>query len=118
MLTDAEVTRLLDVANAGVNKGEVALARQVYDGILACRPDHVPTKISRALSFTAVGAYDDAKAILDAVLADHPDDADALVYQGLNAKLAGNTDAAREILARVPAEGAAGKLAQSLLETL
>ncbi len=118
MLTDAEVKRLLDVANAGVNKGEVALARQIYDGILACRPDHVPTKISRALSYTVVGACDEAKTILEGVLAEHPDDADALVYLGLTEKCAGNNDAAREVLSRVPAEGAAGRLAQNLLETL
>ncbi len=118
MLTDAEVKRLLDVANAGVNKGEVALARQIFDGILACRPNHVPTKISRALSFTVVGAYDEARAILGDVLAEHPDDADALVYLGLTEKCAGNEEAAREALNRVPADGSAGRLAQNLLETL
>lgn len=35
MLTAKEVTRLLDIANAGVNKGQIALARKVYEGILA-----------------------------------------------------------------------------------
>ena len=60
MLTNAEVTRLLDVANAGINKGQVALARTVYEGILAGRPDHAPTLISLALSHIAVSDFERA----------------------------------------------------------
>ncbi len=78
----------------------------------------MPTKISRALSYTAVGAYDEAKTILEGILTDHPDDADALVYLGLTEKCAGNNDAAREVLSRVSTESVAGHLAQNLLETL
>ena len=58
MLTASEITRLLDVANAGVQRGEVALARKVYQGILAGHPDHVPTLVSLAMSHIAVGQYD------------------------------------------------------------
>ena len=101
MLTNAEVTRLLDVANAGINKGQIALARTVYEGILAGRPDHAPTLISLALSHIAVSDFDDA---------------DALVYLGLSAKLAGRADEAAEILGRVPAGTTAGELAARLLE--
>ena len=60
MLTNAEVTRLLDVANAGINKGQIALARTVYEGILAGRPDHAPTLISLALSHIAVSDFERA----------------------------------------------------------
>ena len=80
MLTNAEVTRLLDVANAGINKGQIALARTVYEGILAGRPNHAPTLISLALSHIAVSDFEHADEILrDKVLAANPDDADALV---------------------------------------
>ena len=107
MLTNAEVTRLLDVANAGINKGQIALARTVYEGILAGRPDHAPTLISLALSYIAVSDFERADEILrDKVLAANPDDADALVYLGLSA----------EILGRVPAGTTAGELAARLLE--
>lgn len=117
MLTNAEVTRLLDVANAGINKGQIALARTVYEGILAGRPDHAPTLISLALSHIAVSDFERADEILrDEVLAANPDDADALVYLGLSAKLAGRADEAAEILGRVPAGTTAGELAARLLE--
>ena len=117
MLTNAEVTRLLDVANAGINKGQVALARTVYEGILAGRPDHAPTLISLALSHIAVSDFERADEILrDKVLAANPYDADALVYLGLSAKLAGRADEAAEILGRVPEGTTAGELAARLLE--
>ena len=117
MLTNVEVTRLLDVANAGINKGQVALARTVYEGILAGRPDHAPTLISLALSHIAVSDFERADEILrDKVLTANPDDADALVYLGLSAKLAGRADEAAEILGRVPAGTTAGELAARLLE--
>lgn len=117
MLTNAEVTRLLDVANAGINKGQIALARTVYEGILAGRPNHAPTLISLALSHIAVSDFERADEILrDKVLAANPDDADALVYLGLSAKLAGRVDEAVEILGRVPAGTTAGELAARLLE--
>ena len=78
MLTNVEVTRLLDVANAGINKGQIALARTVYEGILAGRPDHAPTLISLALSHIAVSDFERADEILrDKVLAANPDAADA-----------------------------------------
>lgn len=117
MLTNAEVTRLLDIANAGINKGQIALARTVYEGILAGRPDHAPTLISLAFSHIAVSDFERADEILrDKVLAANPDDADALVYLGLSAKLAGRADEAAEILGRVPAGTTAGELAARLLE--
>ena len=77
MLTASEITRLLDVANAGVQRGEVALARKVYQGILAGRPDHVPTLVSLAMSHIAVGQYGEADGILAKVLEVHPEDPDA-----------------------------------------
>lgn len=119
MLTAKEIARLLDVANAGVHKGEVALARQVYAGILEERPDHAPTLISLAMSHLAVGEYDQCDALLkDKVLAVNPDDSDALAYLGLSAFLAGRRDEADEILKRVPAGSTAANMAQKVLESI
>ena len=119
MLTDSEVRRLLDVANAGVQRGVIGPARRVYEGILANRPEHVPTLISLAMSQMAVGEYSDAEATLrDKVLAGHPEDADALAYLGLNAYLAGRVDEARGILLKVPAGTTACTMAQNLLDKI
>ena len=119
MLTDSEVQRLLDIANAGVQKGLIAQARRVYEGILVNRPEHVPTLISLAMSKMAVGEYAEAEATLrEKVLTDHPEDADALAYLGLNAFLAGRPDEARGILEQVPAGTPAGTMAQNLLEKI
>ncbi len=117
MLTDKEVARLLDVANAGVNKGQVQLARTVYEGILAGRPGHAPTLISLALSHIAVGEFARAEEILkDEVLALRSDDPDALVYLGLAAKLDERPEEAAAIFARVPEGTHARELADRLLE--
>ena len=116
MLTDAEVKRLLDVAHAGVHKGDVAAARVICRGILAGRPEHVPTHLILALTHFSVGEYDDAQAILEAVLEKHPDDADALAYLGLTMKLAGRAEEADAVFARIPEEAPARKLAEALAQ--
>lgn len=115
MLTASEISRLLDIANAGLHRGEIALARQVYDGILAGHPGHVPTLVSYALSHIAVGEYEKADALLrEKVLSDHPDDPDALVYLGLSAFLSERKDEAREYFARIPEGAGARHLADQL----
>lgn len=119
MLTEKEVARLLDAANAGVNRGEITLARRVYDGILATHPNHTGAQLGKALSFIAVAQYPQADALLKTVLERLPDDPDALVYLGLSAVLSDRKDEARDYLEKVP-ENAPGaySLARSLLETL
>ena len=78
MLTDSQIARLLDIANAGCHKGMVLEARTIYDGVLALRPGHVPALIGQALSHVVIGEYDKAETLLrNGVLADHPDDPDA-----------------------------------------
>ncbi len=118
MLTQTEVTRLLDIANAGLHKGAVSQARTIYEGVLAGHPGHVPTLISLALSHIVVDDFAKADEILAGVLEGNPEDDDALVYLGLSQKLQQKTDEARETLGRVDPETTAGKLAASLLETL
>lgn len=115
MFTTEEVRRLLDIANTGLHQGEVLLARRIYDGILAGRPDHVPTLISLALLHIATGEFEAADELLTKrVLELSPEDPDALVYLGLSAKLSGRPDEARDYFARVPEDGAAGRMARAL----
>ena len=120
MLDDSQITRLLDVANAGCHKGMVLEARTVYDGILAVRPGHVPSLIGKAMSHIVVGEYEQAETLLrNDVLDEHPDDADALAVLGLCLFLADRKDEAREVLEGLTAdEGSAAALANSLLEQM
>ncbi|MCF0253246.1 MAG: tetratricopeptide repeat protein [Duodenibacillus sp.] len=116
MLTAEQIKRLLDIANAGVNAGEIVLARQVYEGVLAGSPGHAPALISLALSHIAVGEYDEAEDILQQrVLAANPEDWDALCYLGLSLVARGRKDEGAEALRKIPQDAAAYALAQELL---
>lgn len=117
MFTDAQIIRLLDIANAGCHKGAVLEARTVYDGVLAMKPGHVPALIGLALSHIVIGEYDEGKALLRAVLDKNPDDADAAVLMGLCLTFSGSKDDARPFLEKARAAGgASGQLAKNILE--
>lgn len=119
MLTNEQIARLLDIANAGCHKGMVAEARAIYEGVLADRPGHVPALIGQALSHIVIGEYAEAEEGLSAVLAQHPDDADAMAVRGLGLCLEGKKDEARKILEPLQGgEGTAAKLAASLMEQM
>ena len=120
MLTDSQIARLLDIANAGCHKGMVLAARTIYDGVLALRPGHVPALIGQALSHVVIGEYDKAETLLrNGVLADHPDDPDARAMLGLCLSLADKKDEARDILQPLSEENSsASALARSLLEQM
>lgn len=118
MLTQEDVKRLLDIAFAGINHGQIAQARTVCAGILATRPGHIPTRIALAVSHTAVGEYDKAEEILRDILSKNADDADAMAYLGLTLQLADKKDEAREVLEKVPAGTSAANLAKELLAQL
>lgn len=117
MLTDSQIVRLLDIANAGCHKGLVLEARTIYNGVLADRPGHVPALIGQALSHIVIGEYAQAEEILrNQVLSDHPDDADGRAMLGLCLCLADRKDEAKNILEGL-ADGETGtaELARSLL---
>ncbi len=120
MLTDSQITRLLDIANAGCHKGMVLEARTIYDGVLAVRPGHVPALIGQALSHIVIGEYEEAENLLrNGILSEHPEDDDAKAALGLCLCLADKKDEAREILVPLSKEqGEAAALARSLLEQL
>lgn len=120
MLTDSQITRLLDIANAGCHKGLVLQARAIYDGVLAVRPGHVPALIGQALSHIVIGEYDEAEKLLcDGILSEHPDDADAKAMLGLCLCLADKKEEARAVLSPlVENDGQNAELARSLLENM
>ncbi|WP_294486036.1 tetratricopeptide repeat protein [uncultured Mailhella sp.] len=120
MLTDSQITRLLDIANAGCHKGLVLQARAIYDGVLAVRPGHVPALIGQALSHIVIGEYDEAEKLLcDGVLSEHPDDADAKAMLGLCLCLADKKEEARAVLSPLVENGGQNaELARSLLENM
>ena len=119
MLTDAQITRLLDVANAGCHKGMVTQARTVYAGVLAVRPGHVPALIGQALSHIVISEFDQAEEQLKAILAGNADDFDAQALLGLCLFLADKKDEAREVLEPLQSrEGSSAALVASLLEQL
>ena len=120
MLTDSQITRLLDIANAGCHKGLVLQARAIYDGVLAVRPGHVPALIGQALSHIVIGEYDEAEKLLcDGVLSEHPDDADAKAMLGLCLCLAEKKEEARAVLNPLAENGGQNaELARSLLENM
>lgn len=120
MLTDSQIVRLLDIANAGCHKGMVMEARTIYEGILAVRPGHAPALIGRALSHIVIGEYGQAETILRSeVLSENPDDAEGRVMLGLCLFLADKKDEAEEILQPLAEEEhSSAELAKSLLEQI
>ncbi len=117
MLTDNQIARLLDIANAGCHKGAVLEARAVYEGVLAVKPGHVPALIGQAISRMVVGEYDAAEEQLRAVLDANPDDCDAIAALGLCLTLAGKAEEAAAALEKAAAaESPAADLARRLLE--
>lgn len=120
MLTDSQIARLLDIANAGCHKGMVLEARTIYDGVLAVRPGHVPALIGQALSHIVIGEYEEAEKLLcDGILSEHPEDADAQAMLGLCLFLSDRKDEAREVLRPLTEkDGSSSELARSLMEQM
>lgn len=118
MLSDAQISRLLDVANAACHTGNAADARAVYAGVLALRPAFAPALVGRALSHIVVDDFDEAERILtEEVLPARPDDPEATAVLGLCRLLARRCDEAAEVLVPLAdGEGPAAALAAGLLE--
>ena len=85
MLSDAQISRLLDVANAACHTGNVADARVIYEGVLALKPAFAPALVGKALSHVVVDDFDEAERILkEEVLSVRPDDPEGLAVLGLS----------------------------------
>ena len=117
MLTQQQISRLVDIGNAACQSGAVFEARQIFDGLLALNPEHRPAIIGMALSHIVVDDFAVAENLLtDLVLAKDPDNAEALALLGLAWLLGGKLDAGRTALTRIKGqEGPAGQLAKELL---
>lgn len=120
MLSDTQISRLLDVANAACHRGNVLDARTVYAGVLALRPGFAPALMGKALSHIVVDDFDEAERILkDEVLAAMPEDGDAQALLGLCCTLAKRQAEAEALLGPLAAgEGPRAELAGGLLEKL
>ena len=120
MLSDTQISRLLDVANAACHRGNVLDARTVYAGVLALRPGFAPGLMGKALSHIVVDDFDEAERILkDEVLAAMPEDGDAQALLGLCYTLAKRQAEAEALLGPLAAgEGPRAELAGGLLEKL
>ena len=113
-ITDTEFSRLVDVGFAAAHRGEVALARELFEPLLRYK-DSAPARIGLALPYLVSGDFARAESILkDEVLAKNPADAEALALLGLNQTLAGHAEEGAALLERVPKESAGGKLVAAL----
>lgn len=62
MLSDVQISRLLDVANAACHGGNVVDARAMYAGVLApARSGFAPALMGKALSHIVVDDFDEAE---------------------------------------------------------
>jgi cytochrome c-type biogenesis protein CcmH/NrfG len=99
MISEAQFSRLLDIALAATHRGLVADGRAVLEGLLTYWPGHQPTLIALAFNHAVVGDFEKAVAILkDEALAKNKDDQQALAMLGLTLKLAERTEEAQEVL--------------------
>mgnify|MGYP000704229201 CR=1 FL=1 len=111
MLSDTQISRLLDVANAACHGGNVVDARAMYAGVLALRPGFAPALMGKALSHIVVDDFDEAERLLK--------DEDAQALLGLCYTLARRQGEAEAVLAPLAAgEGTRAELAAGLLEKL
>ena len=118
VLNDSQISRLLDIANAGCHKGCVHEARTIYDSVLTLKPGHVPALIGRALSHIVVGDYDTADTILRDILSANSEDADAKCMLGLCLMMQKKEEGRVLLSALQERDDTAGKLAKQLLEGL
>jgi len=117
MLSDEQLHRLLDIANAGCMKGHILEARAIYEGVLADRPGHVPALLGQAVSHMVVDEFDAAEAQFKAVLDAHPDDRDAKALLGMCYTLAGKKGEAGDLLSALQdGQDTSARLAADLLE--
>ena len=117
MLTQEQISRLLDIGNAACHAGAVFEARRVFDGVLALRPESSSAIIGKALSHIVVDDFAEAEVLLkDKVLAKNPDHAEAVAMLGLCYLLGGKREQAGAELTRIKDQDSpAGKLARELL---
>ena len=120
MLTQDQITRLLDIGVSACHSGAVYEARKIFDGLLKQRPGSAPALTGKALSHIVVDDFQEAEEILQQqILAKDPDDAEAKAMLGLCFLLSNRLDEARSILGTITGQGnASGQLARDILAGL
>lgn len=99
MLSQSEITRLLDVANAACHHGHALEARIILAGILSDKPDHIPAMLGLVYSHIVVDDFFTAEKILtEQILAHAPEDADAKAMLGFIYSLTKRPAEARAML--------------------
>jgi Flp pilus assembly protein TadD len=117
MISDAQFSRLLEVALAVTHLGRPAQGRAMLEDLLVYRPGFPPALIGLAFNHAVTDDFEGALAILrDQVLARNPQDAQALATLGLTLKLAGRPEEAQKVLAdpQTRAQGETAALVDSL----
>ncbi len=119
MLSEYQIQRLLDTANAGCHKGLPVAARIVYESILILKPGFPPAVIGQALSHIVVDEFIQAEEILEDYLQSNPDDADAQVFLGLSYMFSNKDKEAHALLEQAVAnDGAVGIFASDVLKLM
>lgn len=119
MLSEYQIKRLLDTANAACHYGLVGASRTIYDGVLTYKPGFPPALIGRALSHIVVDEFPEAEEILTEYLESTPDDSDAQVFLSLTYMFTGRRDDALMLLEKVVnAGGVSSAFAKDLIEVI
>lgn len=124
MLSQSEITRLLDLANAACHHGYVLEGRIIFVGLLAAKPEHIPTMLGIAFSYIVVDDFAEAeKIITEGVLPLAPEDSDAKALLGLVYSMTQRKAEARELLwplAQGEIEGSASavSMAKAIVDSL
>jgi tetratricopeptide (TPR) repeat protein len=91
------VKTLLEIGLFSAHKGEVLLAREIFQGLLSAIPDLRPAQAGLGLSFLAVNAYPEAEEMLLKAL-DQADLPEAKLFLALTYRFSGRPEAALELL--------------------
>ena len=120
MFNSAQITRLLDIANTGTQKGYVLEARQICSAILMQKAEFAPAQINLAFTHIVVDEFDKAREILNEVLEKNEHDNDAKLMLGFSYFVAGEQAEARELLSPLAKDTTlpSGQVAEGLLKQM
>jgi predicted Zn-dependent protease len=118
-LEAGEIRRLVSIGFHAVLNGKPQLAKRLFDGLAALRPQEGFPRIGKALALLAEGRPHEAARVLEDALARRPQDEDLQVFLGMALHIGQRAHHARTVLAALAqSDGAspAARLAQRLFE--
>jgi thioredoxin-like negative regulator of GroEL len=117
LISEQQLSRLVDVGMAVAHLGRPGEAKEIFDNLLRYRPQHVPALLGLALSYLAGNKPAEAQTLLqEEVLSKTPDDPDALALLGLALNFSGREQEAAAVFERIPTDTEAGRLALAMME--